>query len=209
MEKKWRQCARDGNFTRVKKEPFPGALCTAALVFYHLKDSDQTARVMENIFENRTHKDLCGSDWFWLCRAFSEKISLNRDLMTEYLAAIVRKQNDAYRSEFIPLILKAIETSEFLWIAKESDFKASEYLKQLLGINASENENGTFAEDADLEKRKMAFSILGLSENSSPEKISREYRKLIRKFHPDYNKNENATEMFLKIQAAYETLSKN
>jgi DnaJ-class molecular chaperone len=52
------------------------------------------------------------------------------------------------------------------------------------------------------------YDILGLSKTASPDEIKKAHRKLVRKFHPDVNKNNPAaTEKFKEAQEAYDVLS--
>jgi DnaJ family protein B protein 4 len=51
------------------------------------------------------------------------------------------------------------------------------------------------------------YSILEINKDSSQDQIKHSYRYLIKKWHPDKNKDPNATSMFKKITEAYETLS--
>ena len=54
---------------------------------------------------------------------------------------------------------------------------------------------------------KNYYDILGLDKNASPEDIKSAYRKLAKKYHPDINKEDGATERFKEINEAYECLS--
>lgn len=51
------------------------------------------------------------------------------------------------------------------------------------------------------------YSALGVSRNASQDEIKKAFRTLARKFHPDVNKNSDATEKFKKINEAYSVLS--
>lgn len=50
------------------------------------------------------------------------------------------------------------------------------------------------------------YEVLGLTKEASKEEISKAYRKLARKFHPDVNKDSGAEDRFKKIAEAYEVL---
>lgn len=54
--------------------------------------------------------------------------------------------------------------------------------------------------------RGSAYKIFGLNPESSEEEIRKRYRELVKKFHPDVNKNPNAEKKFIEIQEAYEIL---
>lgn len=50
------------------------------------------------------------------------------------------------------------------------------------------------------------YSRLGISKNSTPEEIRDAYHNAARRLHPDSNKDPAATELFIQVQEAYETL---
>jgi len=52
------------------------------------------------------------------------------------------------------------------------------------------------------------YDILNITPDTPIEEIKKAYRKTSLKFHPDRNKDPNATEMFLKVSEAYEYLKK-
>lgn len=51
------------------------------------------------------------------------------------------------------------------------------------------------------------YKTLGVEKKASQQEISKAYRKLARKYHPDVNKSKNAEEQFKKINEANEVLS--
>jgi len=52
------------------------------------------------------------------------------------------------------------------------------------------------------------YEILGVPRNASADEIKKAHRKLVRKYHPDMNKNNaQATEKFKEVQEAYDVLS--
>ncbi len=53
------------------------------------------------------------------------------------------------------------------------------------------------------------FAILGIAPSATPEEIKMAYRQLARSYHPDLNPNDSsASDRFLAIQRAYETLTR-
>ena len=50
------------------------------------------------------------------------------------------------------------------------------------------------------------FKILNILPNASEETIRQSYRDLVKKWHPDYNKDSQALDMFQKISVAYDVL---
>ena len=51
------------------------------------------------------------------------------------------------------------------------------------------------------------YKILNVEKNSDFDEIKKAYKKQIKIYHPDKNKDNNSTDLFLKIQKAFETLS--
>src|SRR3989442_15545632 len=51
------------------------------------------------------------------------------------------------------------------------------------------------------------YLVLGVKSTASPDAIKRAYRRLVKRYHPDVNKQRAAKEMFLEVKEAYEVLS--
>ncbi|KAA3643211.1 MAG: VWA domain-containing protein [Chloroflexi bacterium] len=51
------------------------------------------------------------------------------------------------------------------------------------------------------------YARLGVSKNASPQQIRDAYHSAARRLHPDTNQSDEATELFLQVQEAYEVLS--
>ena len=50
------------------------------------------------------------------------------------------------------------------------------------------------------------YAVLGVDRTATAEEIRKAYRKLARKYHPDVNKEEDASTKFNEVQEAYDTL---
>ncbi|ARK29313.1 molecular chaperone DnaJ [Halalkalibacter krulwichiae] len=51
------------------------------------------------------------------------------------------------------------------------------------------------------------YEVLGVDQNASVDEVKKAYRKLARKYHPDVNKEADATDKFKEVKEAYDTLS--
>lgn len=47
------------------------------------------------------------------------------------------------------------------------------------------------------------YNVLGINKNASESEIKRAYKQLAKKYHPDYNKNQNSQVKFIELQKAY------
>ena len=54
---------------------------------------------------------------------------------------------------------------------------------------------------------KDFYKVLGVSKDATEDDITKAYRKLARKYHPDLNKTKEAEEKFKDISEAYDVLS--
>ncbi len=54
--------------------------------------------------------------------------------------------------------------------------------------------------------RGSAYKLFGLNPGANEEEIRKRYRELVKKYHPDVNKNPNTGKKFIEIQEAYELL---
>ena len=57
-----------------------------------------------------------------------------------------------------------------------------------------------------MSKKNRCLELLNLPHNATKEDIRKQFRTLAKKFHPDKNKAENATELFQLIKEAYDYL---
>lgn len=57
------------------------------------------------------------------------------------------------------------------------------------------------------EKYEKSCKVLGLNYDTDIYEVKLNYRKLAKKYHPDINKDPNATDMFTKVNDAYEFLT--
>lgn len=66
---------------------------------------------------------------------------------------------------------------------------------------------GWFNQEQKPDEAPTLYAVLGIKRNAAPEEIKKAYRISARTWHPDVNKEPDATAQFLKIQHAYEILS--
>lgn len=78
------------------------------------------------------------------------------------------------------------------------------------GYNQNTHSQGSYTAARDIgfkEKYEEACKTLGLSFDTDVYEVKLNYRKLAKKYHPDINKDPGATEMFTKVNEAYEFLT--
>jgi curved DNA-binding protein CbpA len=62
----------------------------------------------------------------------------------------------------------------------------------------------------DIEARKAACQILGVSEDVDKKELKKAYRKASMKYHPDHNQDDpDAAKKFVLVKCAYELLAKD
>jgi len=59
----------------------------------------------------------------------------------------------------------------------------------------------------DSDQNRDHYQVLGVKKDATKHEIHRAFRQLAKKYHPDKNKEKGASEEFMKIFKAYETLS--
>lgn len=112
----------------------------------------------------------------------------------------MRRRQEAFR--------KRQEETERIF--RESFFGNWEYYDARSGSNGYSNNNGysnTGYSGSFKSRYEEACDILGVEYNATKEEIRQAYRRKAKQYHPDINKDENATEMFQKINDANTFLS--
>ncbi|AEE17654.1 J domain-containing protein [Treponema brennaborense] len=174
-------------------EPFCGAELVCALAVYCVSDAQIAAEQLRACFGI-----IGGADWFSLCRPASEAESLNGDLLTECLAALIKQNESAVPVERVFTLLAALE---FGWNEAERGRKPSAYLAELLGRRTVSNEIAA------------AYLILDIPSAASDADVKAAHRRLVSLYHPDTlaclpeRQQEIARSAFIRIQHAYETVA--
>jgi len=74
------------------------------------------------------------------------------------------------------------------------------------GLTASE-QAPVYTSNHRMETKRDYYEVLGVQRGASAEEIRSAYRKLARKYHPDVNKDPDASKRFSEVQEAYDVLS--
>ena len=63
--------------------------------------------------------------------------------------------------------------------------------------------NSSFSKD---DSDECYYKTLGISRNATKKEVKKAFKKLSKKYHPDVSKEKNATQIFAKVNEAYEVL---
>lgn len=77
-------------------------------------------------------------------------------------------------------------------------------------LNSHKEQDSTYMSNlvlADSSQDQDYYQVLGVKKDATKHEIHRAFRQLAKKYHPDKNKDKNASDEFIKIFKAYETLS--
>lgn len=66
---------------------------------------------------------------------------------------------------------------------------------------------GWFNDEAKPDEAPTLYAVLGIKRKATPEEVKKAYRLAARTWHPDVNKDPDAHNQFIRIQAAYEILA--
>lgn len=145
-------------------------------------------------------------DWADYYRKGKEKTFKSFD---EYGTKYKNMEEEKHRKEW----RKQQEEQQREW---EERFRQwNEYQRQGGGFNGGYSQSGhggqTYQNPSiDFKKKyEESLNLLGLSTDVDIYQIKLAYRKKAKEYHPDINKAENATEMFQKINEAYEFLNES
>jgi hypothetical protein len=145
-----------------------------------------------------------------------EELTLNIELIDEYYES----NSDLPLKDFIRSIKKLFKqsvNSKDLWEFESSytfaikGIAISETLETFInGIKSIYDDAENEEEETEEPKREYDtnyYEVLNVSKDSTDELIKKAYREMVKKYHPDKNRDNLAKEMFEKIQEAYEILS--
>lgn len=74
-------------------------------------------------------------------------------------------------------------------------------------IFPSDTLTGWFNQEQKPDEMPTLYAVLGIKRNATQDEVKKAYRISARTWHPDMNKDADAQNQFIKIQAAYEVLS--
>ncbi|WP_186279807.1 J domain-containing protein [Fluviicola chungangensis] len=130
--------------------------------------------------------------------------------LIDFLIDLVFVDSELIDREFTALVrLGELIGVQSVYIEK----RVIEYRKRIFGSSAGGERLHAIANGQT--RRNMALAILDLGMSATEEEIKKSYRRLVKKFHPDLNRELNEEERrefaqrFLEIQDAYEELISN
>lgn len=187
-------------------EVFPESVVIAGLAVFCYHDVNMAASQMRACFG-----DLYTIDWETVCRSAENAETLNGDLLTECLAAKLRRLENSKKTDInssvcdysilVERIFKMLAVAEMGWKVKDRGNPPSRYLAELLQYSPVSDEVAT------------ACLVLGVKPDDSESTVKKAYHEMVQLYHPDTvrslsaEQQQIAGEAFLRIQKAYEVLT--
>ncbi len=158
-----------------------------------IKKCDKPGCVKAGICRAPKNRDL--KDYWFFCKEHAAEYNKNWDYYSNMTESEIEAEweRDTYGSE-----LKDDETAK-----RDS----SDYVNFINDFITGRSEFDRIASKKTLPSGIIsALTVFGLGINATWREISARYRALAKQYHPDTNKNKNATEKFTRITNAYKKL---